>query len=272
MTQAIDSGDRIPAQEAKAAHFAGGVRYLSNYPSKNLSHIEWVDDQAAGFPVALVYEDGAEDALGGANAGTAKAAVASPLLSLLGWPKGRPVYFACDFNPSPDQYQLCWEAINAFATSLGRPPAAYACWPLLAYCEKEGLEFGWALGSSSFNTGPAPTRLVLQQLDSQVRVGAATCDVNDVLAVDWGQVPAPLPFPTPKVVSERIIFPHAEGLIHPTQDVAMTADGKCFAVPDEQSKSWLVEQFGYVCIGGTAQPSVPCPTVPPASLVAAMQG
>jgi hypothetical protein len=204
MVQVVDSAGVISAAAARALGLVGKVRYVSASPEKNYTRAEQEAD--AGFPVALVCEDGAEDALGGANAGNARAIEVRPLLKALDWPAGRPVYLACDFQPTPEQFADCWAAIQAFAQMLDRPTAAYADWPLLAYCEARGLAFAWASGASSFNTGPAP-RLAVQQLAQQVDVGGTLCDLNDVLASDWGQVPAPVTSdPNPQQESEPMIF------------------------------------------------------------------
>ena len=197
MSQVGDSASRIDAEAAIAAGLAGKVRYTSSFVSKNYSVDERNADRAANFPVLLNFEDGAQDALGGAAVGAAKAKIAKPQLVALEWPADRPVPFSCDFNPTPDQFAACWAAIETFAGELGRPPAAYASWPLLTYCEARGMRYGWALGSSSFNTGPAPGR-VLQQLATQITLRDGTvCDLNDVLAHDWGQTPAPGAPPKP---------------------------------------------------------------------------
>jgi hypothetical protein len=204
--QILDSASPISAVAAKAAGYIGKVRYVSSFTAKNYSVAERDADRAARFPVLLNFEDGAQDALGGASVGVAKAAIARPQLVTLEWPQDRPVPFSCDFDPTPDQFPACWDCIATFALNLGRPAAAYASWPLLAYCEARGMRYGWALGSSSFNTGPVPRR-VLQQLAAQVTVGGVTCDLNEALAEDWGQVPAPVipvPKPTPAPKEDEV--------------------------------------------------------------------
>lgn len=200
MTQVLDSASAIDYAAAKAAGYKGAIRYLSSFPAKNLSPEEHAKAHEAGLPVALVYEDGNNDFAGGANAGVAKAHVAAPILVALKWGKDRPVYCAVDNDLPVSQYEISWEGIDTFAKALDRPAGAYAPRPFLCYLEARGVKFLWELASSSFNTGPEPRTRSLQQLVDQVSPGGVTCDVNNVLADDWGQFPAPAkPKPKPPV-------------------------------------------------------------------------
>lgn len=188
----LDAGTTVPWRKVPTA-YSGGVRYLSSYPQKNLSVAEAAEARAAGKPLALVYEDGALDFAGGANAGVAKAHVAAPLLRELSWPADRPVYAALDGNLSDVAYPMALEGVKAFAGALGRPEAVYGPRPFLAYCAARGVHFLWECASADFNTGPQPAGVSLQQLVAQANIDGVICDVDEVLADDWGQVPAPAP-------------------------------------------------------------------------------
>ena len=200
MAQAVDFSFSRPAPAAiKAAGCAGVLRYICAELAKRITVAEHLTYRAAGIPVALVYEDGAGDFAGGANAGAAKAVIAAPQLVALAWPKDRPVYAAIDENLPVALYQLAYEGIHAFASALGRPDAIYGPRPFGYWAWKtHGVEYFWELGSSSFNDGPEPPSKRLQQLVGGSPIGGASVDYNTVLAEDWGQFPYTAPVPAPK--------------------------------------------------------------------------
>jgi len=85
---ALDSANHIPW--AQAVGYAGGLRYLSSFPAKNLTQQEFSEARTAGKSLALVFEDQAQDALGGAVMGRLKAAKAAGQTRWLLWPADRP--------------------------------------------------------------------------------------------------------------------------------------------------------------------------------------
>ncbi len=193
---ALDSANHIPW--AQAVGYAGGLRYLSSFPAKNLTQQEFSEARTAGKSLALVFEDQAQDALGGAVMGRLKAAKAASQTRWLLWPVDRPVYFSCDFEATPDQYPIMWACVSAFAGALKRPTAVYAQRGFLRYAENRGCRFLWELGSESFNEGAEPKYKSLQQHPDQVYIAGVECDYNDVLVEDWGQNPAPVKPKPPK--------------------------------------------------------------------------
>ena len=205
-TRLLDSASRIPWPEA--ADYDGGIRYLSSYAWKNLTVAEKDEALKAGKALSLVYEDGATDFRGGANAGVAKAHIAAPELVALGWTAGRPVYAAddpCGAGMSPSLYQVTYEGMKAFADALNRPVAAYGVRAFLYWLETEkGVKFLWECGSALSNAGPEP-KSYIQQTTTQVSIGGVTCDVDlTVNLSDWGQVPAPVaPKPDPKPIPPK---------------------------------------------------------------------
>jgi hypothetical protein len=235
----LDSASPIDWHQARADGYVGGLRYLSLSPAKNLSLAEKAAAHAAGAELALVYEDGAMDFCGGAGPGAAKAHVAAGLLAGLDWPAGRPVYAAIDTDLDPALYGVTWEGVRTFANLLGRPAAAYAPRPFLVFIEHfYGVKFLWELGSSSFNTGPQPTHLCLQQQANPVDVGGVQCDTNLVFVADWGQVPAPVAPPKPPTPPTP-----------PTPPIRK-ADMFTFTNPSQPDETWLSVAGGCYVIGG----------------------
>lgn len=210
MSNLVDFSFSRPSTAAiKTAGASGVLRYVCSptiSPGKGITTAEAKELEAAGLPYGLVYEDGVDDWVGGANAGAVKATIAGPTLKAIGFGAGRPVYCAVDENLPALQYVDTWEGIHAFATALGRPDACYGPRPFLLWLQKNhGVEWLWELGSSSYNTGPEPTNKRIQQLVSCPSgckvLGGVDWDV--ALTEDWGQFPAPVapkpaPVPTPK--------------------------------------------------------------------------
>lgn len=194
MTLLLDSASPVPWDRADG--YAGGIRYVSLEPAKNLRPPERDLALAAGKDLALVEEDGPTDFRGGANVGAAKAHAIAPLLEELRWPAGRPVYAADDaggIGMDPSLYQVTYEGMAAFAASLGRPVAVYGIRAFLEWCARmHQVRYLWECASASTNTGPEPAAYVQQQA-RQVSIGGVTCDVDEVVGdlPDWGQVPAP---------------------------------------------------------------------------------
>jgi hypothetical protein len=197
-TSVVDFAFSRPAPSAiKASGYAGVIRYLCADPAKAIDPAEAAGYLAAGLSIALVYEDGAADANGGAAVGAEKAAIARPELAALRVPAGRPVYFAVDEELSADVYPSAWACVETFSRTLGRPAGVYGPRPLLAYCAAHGARYLWETGASSWNTGPEPPDVQLHQLATQVVVDGATVDVDVTSVADWGQWPVRSPSPPP---------------------------------------------------------------------------
>jgi hypothetical protein len=184
MTPLIDGVDSASAVPVSAlGPYAFVARYVSAMQPKCITAPEAHGYAAAGKALVLVYEDGAEDALGGASIGAAKAAVARPVLASIAWPAGRPVYFACDFTPATDQLATAFQCVAAFAAGVGRPAALYGDATMCAYAASRGVPYRW-----QFGPGLAPGR-VIQQGTPEIIVGGVACDPDTAYADDYGQSP-----------------------------------------------------------------------------------
>lgn len=105
MAEGVDySWARPGGATLKNAGKAFAVRYL--YPDgqggKGLDASELADLQGNGIEVPVVYESYAGRAKEGHDAGVADAKTAQDALSSLGLPTGMPIYFAVDFDATPD--------------------------------------------------------------------------------------------------------------------------------------------------------------------------
>lgn len=93
----IDYSNWRPAM-ADLAAVNGVIRYLSRDSAKHATGPELAELHQAGIATALVFEDGAERATGGAAAGWADGEFAATQAAALGVPRGRCLWTAVDFD------------------------------------------------------------------------------------------------------------------------------------------------------------------------------
>lgn len=106
----------------KGAGYVGVMRYLSMDASKNLTAGEAQKLHAAGLWVGLVWETVANRAAQGRVAGHADAATANRMADQLGYPKTAVLYYAVDFDASPEQVTAYFAGVKAEG---GRPFGIY---------------------------------------------------------------------------------------------------------------------------------------------------
>ncbi len=132
------------AIKAKGYHFA--ARYLShNTTGKTITAGEVADLHGHGLGIALVWEEGASDALGGNARGVADGHAALSQANALGFPAHLPIYFAVDFDATPAQ-QVPIDAYLRGAASVlsaGRV-GVYGGYYVVKRCFQNGTAaFGW---------------------------------------------------------------------------------------------------------------------------------
>lgn len=99
----IDYSVSRPGGEAiSAAGFQFVCRYLSN-DSRGITKEEITDLFSYNIDIAFVYESTADRALGGYNAGIIDARFSKHKATELGIPDSIPIYFAVDFDATPEQ-------------------------------------------------------------------------------------------------------------------------------------------------------------------------
>jgi len=194
----------------EAAGVTGVVRYASHDTTgKNLSAAE-AHGYLTATPkinVALIWESTAGRVQSGHGGGVADASEA--LIQGVSWgmPKGRPIYFACDYNAGPD---ACTAYLQGVASVLGlsRTGLYGGYVPIKAAFDKHLITFGWQ--TYAWSGGRWDTRAQLQQYSNGHAVGGVDCDYNRLGAgTDWGgwltgtpvppppkPVPAPVPVPS----------------------------------------------------------------------------
>lgn len=188
-TAGVDCVTSLVSANLYGLDFIG--RYISASTAKSITSAEPTGYHKLGKALILVYEDEAEDALGGTATGNAKAAIARPLLKTVGYPSGLPVYFAVDFSVVGDAPEICLDCINEFAAALDRPPAVYGDVNMCTYAYEHGIKYLW-----QFGTGRAPGICIWQGYPA-VTVSGFSCDPDTAYVSDYGQWSPISPVPSP---------------------------------------------------------------------------
>lgn len=219
-TAGLDAYGALPVNELHAYGFVG--RYVAEQPGKCITAAEAHGYRAAGKGLILVYEDNANDGLGGANAGAAKAQIARPILKEIGWPTDRPVHFAFDMPGFAADLPTFVACAKAFAAGIGRPPGVYGDVDTCTAAHNAGIRYLWQFGE-----GRAPGITVYQSPAITAPWGQSI-DPDEALAHDYGQVPyaSPTP-PTPEIEMLLIVTNPNNG----GQAVLNLADGTYFGFP-----------------------------------------
>lgn len=188
-----------------AAHKAVGstfaCRYLSNDASKNLSRGEADELRSNGIDIVVVWETTATRALDGSAAGLADARAAQSQATALGMPAGRPIYFAADFDESPNQAAAVSEYFRGVNDVLGvaRSGCYSGYWTVKRLFDSKRIAYGWS--TYAWSGGLVDKRTQLYQYSNNHVVGGSQCDYNHALKPDFGQwgwqVKKPPPPPKP---------------------------------------------------------------------------
>lgn len=176
----------------KAAGYTGVLRYLSHDPSKDITTAELTALRGAGLSVGLVWETTANAAAGGIRQAVADAAAANTQADALGWPKDRPIYYATDFDATPEQVTAYYAALTA---APGRPVGCYGGIRVVdAMLAAQHCVFGWQ--TVAWSAGEVSDHAHIYQRSAPTRpritgTDAGSYDEDVALKDDWGQCPAP---------------------------------------------------------------------------------
>lgn len=194
-----------PAQ-IKANGYVGVVRYLSHDASKSLSAAEREALHAQGLGISLVFEDGAQRALGGAADGKADGLFANAQADALGFPRSLPLFYAVDFNVTAAQLPIVLAYIVA-AGATGRRAAGYGSTALVNYLMAHGVGDDWQ--TCAWSSGIVNDKAVLYQRLRPTTGLAGSFDEDVVLTPHpdflWFPTPAPVP------ASADVVGPTAHG-------------------------------------------------------------
>lgn len=184
------SAGRPTGAQIKAAGYDFVVRYVGTPGrAKNITAAEYRDLTAAGVAVALVYENRAGDALAGRAAGQSAARAARADADSIGFPAGRPIYFACDTDvTSQQQFRAVMEYLRGAGDVLGGPSrvGVYGEYDVTTRARLEGVTaYEWQ--TVAWSRGMRDKDAELFQRLGYVYVGAMAADVNERGRLDFGQ-------------------------------------------------------------------------------------
>jgi len=188
----LDYAGGIPrAAAVKAAGYVGVLRYLKKRGSSSvhvLTAAEYADMKAHRIGVALIYEDTDSTRMaGGSSAGVTDADWALRQARALGITP-RCIYFAADWDVQPSQYGAVSAYLNGAASVLGRAKVGfYGGYNAITHC---GSHASWRWQTMAWSGGRTAAGIHVRQRLQQTTVDGVSCDVNDLIASDYGQHPA----------------------------------------------------------------------------------
>lgn len=182
----VDAAGAVPPEAARAAGYAGVMRYVSQEPGKNLTPEEAAGYLAAELTVNAIYEDGTGDYQGGETTGNQHGLVAKALLDAIGFPADRALIVAVDTDIQPGDYPLGLAYVATTAAAAGRLPGVYGPDGFVRYCMAQGVRYG--MNAAGWSDG-ASNAAQIQQGFPEVFVGGVACDPDLASAEDYGQWP-----------------------------------------------------------------------------------
>lgn len=127
-----------------AGGFGGVLRYLSPNAGKNLTASERDTLRSAGLAIGLVWEWYAQRANEGHDAGVQDAQAALAQANGLGFPEDLPLFFAVDWDATPEQQANINAYLEGAKTVLGDRVGIYAgYWPLKRAFDAGIIKWGW---------------------------------------------------------------------------------------------------------------------------------
>jgi hypothetical protein len=191
----------------EAANVTGVMRYASHDTSgKNLSWAEahsYLTATPRKISVGLIWESTAGRVQSGKAGGVADAKAALAMGESWGMPKGRPVYFACDYDAGPHD---CDNYLKGVASVIGLARTGlYAGFGPIHSAFNGGL-ITWGWQTYAWSGGQWDNRAQLQQYSNGHTLNGVGIDYNRTGPghTDWGgwltlvtPTPPPKPVPTP---------------------------------------------------------------------------
>jgi hypothetical protein len=193
MAQVLDYSAGFPGASAiRNAGYLGAVRYIG-FPSrvKCTTAGELRDYSAHGRGMALVYQDGTGDWLGGYGGGQTAGRRAREHADAVGFPITRPVYFAIDRDiVTAADFSTVVEYLRGASTIVGGVglTGVYGEYDVTVRARQAGVcSYFWQCRAWSGTPVRLDPQRHLYQHVGTVYINRIACDFNDVLKEDWGQ-------------------------------------------------------------------------------------
>ena len=192
-------GSGLTTAQIKAAGKSFVCRYLSGGNPKDISKAELANYKAAGIPVVFVWET--DGIMRSKAEGVSHAHAADTQLGSIGAP-GATVFFAADAAAMPDLPGYMSGVVSVIGKSragiyggIGSVGAAF---------NNGQCSYGWQ--TAAWSSGKWDNRALIRQVQNDVKVGPATCDLDEAafwsssqvlgLSDDFGQWPRPASKPS----------------------------------------------------------------------------
>lgn len=187
--QALDYSAGFPRPEViKRYGFVGAIRYIG-FPEriKCATAGEYVAFDNAGIGMALVFQNRTDDWLGGYQVGAAYGPQARKHATAIGFPQHRPIYAAIDRDVTAGQFPVMLDYLRGFQEGNGGPGmiGVYGEADVIDHARNANVAH-WFWQTKAWSGGRV-TDAHLFQLTGTTYVDGIACDINNVLADDWGQ-------------------------------------------------------------------------------------
>lgn len=198
----LDSNQPIPIGAAKALNAVGVIRYVGVGGPKGINQGEMQSYLHNGLGVGFVFENQANDWQGGLNAGVAFGAEAYKSMKSLNVPMDGDIAIYVTFdeditvNPTVLAYLKGWKMAIGSAYEIG-------IYGPVALLNEISNHYLWS--AAGWQGGPNPA--ILRQ-GASVNVGGIACDMNEVIASNWGQFQLVNNLPKGKDVDDSFICPN----------------------------------------------------------------
>lgn len=190
-----------------AAARANGLSFICRYVSttgntKNLTDAEVTDFSANGVSVVVVFEQAADNSLGGGAQGIADAQKADAQVTALGL-TGCPVYFAVDFQATTAQLATIGDYLQGVSSTIGlKRVGVYGSYSVIKYALDNGLaKYGWQ--TLAWSSGQLDSRCHIYQYKVNDTIAGVSVDLDRTESsdTDYGQAGSSGPDPVPAVSS-----------------------------------------------------------------------
>lgn len=190
MAQVLDYSAGFPgAQAIKRAGYAGAVRYIGFPDRRKCANRGELDDfKNNQVGMALVFENNAADWRGGEAQGQKSGRLARDHANAIGFSAARPIYMAVDQDVvTAAEFNLMVNYLRGAGSSLGGAAltGVYGEADVVDRARDAGVA-SWFWQTAAWSRGRRTTAHLFQHVGT-VTVGGIACDINDVLADDWGQ-------------------------------------------------------------------------------------
>lgn len=185
-----EAWDKLSADDLLSRGYRFVIGYLSpDRTGKNLTEQLVTQYLAAGLAVLPVWEFDPQAPLGGYTRGVSDATDACRYLQALGWPKGRSVYFAIDFDVTADQMPTVVQYMTATAewcAKFGYRADAYGGYAVISELKRRGLiAYGWQ--TYAWSQGRWVPGIAIHQTTNGVHVASHVVDEDQAYVHDFGQ-------------------------------------------------------------------------------------